>query len=98
MSTPHASHPYVPHFALRKLYRRVFEHIQVEEGWAEQVRQLSTRGTVLYVLPNLNWLDFLALDYLTKRHALPPLLFANDLGLWLLNPDGPNQRGTGLMN
>lgn len=98
MSTPHASHPYVPHFALRKLYQRIFEHIQVEEGWAEQVRQLSTRGTVLYVLPNLNWLDFLALDYLTKRHGLPPLLFANDLGLWLLNPDGPNLRGTGLKN
>ncbi len=98
MSPPSLSHPYVPNIALRSLYRRVFEHIQVEEGWAEQVRQLSQRGSVLYVLPNLNWLDFLALDYLTKRHQLPPLLFANDLGLWLLNPDGPNLRGTGLKN
>ena len=98
MSTPSLTHPYVPNFALRELYRRVFEHIQVEEGWAEQVRELSKRGSVLYVLPNLNWLDFLALDYLTKRHGLPPLLFANDLGLWLLNPDGPNLRGTGLKN
>lgn len=98
MSTPHLTHPYVPNFALRELYRRVFEHIQVEEGWAEQVRALSKKGAVLYVLPNLNWLDFLALDYLTKRHNLPPLLFANDLGLWLLNPDGPNLRGTGLKN
>ena len=98
MSTPPISHPYVPNFALRALYRRVFEHIQVEEGWAEQVRNLSQKGSVLYVLPNLNWLDFLALDYLTKRHALPPLLYANDLGLWLLNPDGPNLRGTGLKN
>lgn len=98
MSTPPLSHPYVPNFALRELYRRVFEHIQVEEGWADQVRELSKKGSVLYVLPNLNWLDFLALDYLTKRHNLPPLLFANDLGLWLLNPDGPNLRGTGLKN
>ncbi len=98
MSTPTLSQPYVPNFALRGLYRRVFEHIQVEEGWAEQVRELSKRGTVLYVLPNLNWLDFLALDYLTKRHQLPPLLYANDLGLWLLNPAGPNLKGTGLKN
>jgi len=98
MTTPPLTHPYVPNVALRALYRRVFEKIQVDEGWAENVRELSKKGSVLYVLPNLNWLDFLALDYLTKRHKLPPIRYANDLGLWLLNPQGPNVAGGGLMN
>lgn len=98
MPSPPLTHPYVPHVALQALYRRVFEQIQVEDGWAEEVRELSKRGSVLYVLPNLNWLDFLALDYLTKRHGLPPIRYANDLGLWLLNPQGPNVAGRGLTN
>jgi glycerol-3-phosphate O-acyltransferase len=97
-STPPLTHPYVPHVALKALYERVFQHIQVEEGWADEVRELSKNGSVLYVLPNLNWLDFLALDYLTKHHNLPPLRYANDLGLWLLNPHGPNVAGRGLTN
>jgi len=98
MSSPPLTHPYVPNVALKALYERVFQHIQVEEGWADQVRALSEAGSVLYVLPNLNWLDFLALDYLTKHHNLPPLRYANDLGLWLLNPHGPNIAGRGLTN
>ncbi len=92
------THPYVPNFALKALYRRACEGIQVEDGWAAQMRELSRDSSVLYVLPNLNWLDFLALDYLTKKHDLPPLRYANDLGLWVLNPQGPNVSGGGLMN
>lgn len=98
MSGPELSHPYVPHFALARLYRTLFDSIKVEDGWAERVRELAQRGSVLYVLPNLNWLDFLALDYLTKRHGLPPIRYANDLGLWMLNPQGPNVAGWGLSN
>ncbi len=33
-------------------------------------------------------MDFLALDHLTKRHGLPRIRFANDLGLWVLEPMG----------
>ncbi len=98
MSKPPLTHPYVPNIVLKALYRRAFERIQVDDGWAEEVRALSKRGSVLFVLPNLNWLDFVALDYLTKRHNLPPLQYANDLGLWFLNPRGPNVPGRGLIN
>lgn len=98
MTRPELTHPYAPNPLLKALYRTLFDQIQVEDGWAEQVRDLSEKGSVLYILPNLNWLDFLALDYLTKRHGLPPIRYVNDLGLWLLNPDGPNVRGQGLMN
>ena len=86
MSERELTRPYQPPAVLKALYRRFFERIQVDEGWADEVRALAERGSVLYVLRNLNWLDFLALDHLTKRHDLPPIRYVNDLGLWVLNP------------
>jgi glycerol-3-phosphate O-acyltransferase len=80
--------PYRPNPVLRALYQRFFSHIQVDHTWVAQVRQLAAQGTVVYVLRNLNWVDFFALDYLTKQFGLPEIRFANDLGLWVLNPMG----------
>lgn len=79
---------YEPNVALRALYSKFFDAIQVEEGWIHSVRSLASKGTVVYVLRNLNFVDFLALDHLTKRFGLPQVRFANDLGLWVLNPMG----------
>ena len=56
-------------------------------GRARCAKQQS-RGSVVYILRNLSFLDFLALDHLTKRHGLPRIRFANDLGLWVLEPMG----------
>jgi glycerol-3-phosphate O-acyltransferase len=70
------------------LYQRFFDHIEVDEAWAAAVRDADARGTVVYALRNLSFVDFFALDYLTKRHALPQVRFANDLGLWVLEPMG----------
>jgi glycerol-3-phosphate O-acyltransferase len=52
------------------------------------VQALSERGSIVYVLRSLNFIDFFALDYLTKRYHLPQVRFVNDLGLWILNPMG----------
>ncbi len=79
---------YEPNPALAWLYHRFFEHIVVDEAWAEAVRDADRRGTVVYVLRNLSFVDFFALDYLTKRLKLPQVRFANDLGLWVLEPMG----------
>ena len=79
---------YQPNPALAWIYQRFFEHIEVDQTWAEQVRAADARGTVLYVLRNLSFVDFLALDYLTKKLELPQVRFANDLGLWVLEPMG----------
>lgn len=98
MSSTPPTRPYSPNAVLSAIYGRVFERIQVEDGWADEIRRHAENASVLYVLPNLNWLDFLALDYLTKRHGLPRIRFVNDLGLWLLNPEGPTVRGRGLLN
>jgi glycerol-3-phosphate O-acyltransferase len=79
---------YEPNAALAWLYHRFFDHIEVDESWAAAVREADRRGTVVYVLRNLSFVDFFALDYLTKRLKLPEVRFANDLGLWILEPMG----------
>ncbi|MEA2749585.1 MAG: glycerol-3-phosphate O-acyltransferase, partial [Myxococcales bacterium] len=79
---------YAPNPALAWIYQRFFEHIEVDQAWAGRVREADARGTVLYVLRNLSFVDFLALDYLTKSLRLPQVRFANDLGLWVLEPMG----------
>ncbi|MDF3069302.1 MAG: plsB [Polyangiaceae bacterium] len=79
---------YEPNPILRALYQRFFDKIQVDEAWVREVRELSERGSIVYVLRSLNFIDFFALDYLTKRYQLPQIRFVNDLGLWILNPMG----------
>jgi glycerol-3-phosphate O-acyltransferase len=80
--------PYRPNPLLRALYQRFFDQIQVDSEWVTQVRRLAAQGTVVYILRNLNFVDFFALDYLTKQFDLPRIRFASDLGLWVLNPMG----------
>jgi glycerol-3-phosphate O-acyltransferase len=78
--------PYEPNPFLAWVYDRVFESIEVDETWARAVRDAEQRGTVVYVLRNLSFVDFFALDYLTRKNSLPRIRFANDLGLWVLEP------------
>ncbi len=79
---------YEPNAALAWLYHRFFDHIEVDDTWANAVREADRRGTVVYVLRNLSFVDFFALDYLTRRLALPRIRVASDLGLWVLEPMG----------
>ena len=79
---------YEPNALLSWIYGRFFESIEVDEAWARAVRDADARGTVVYVQRNLSSVDFFALDYLTKRHHLPQIRFANELGLWILEPMG----------
>jgi glycerol-3-phosphate O-acyltransferase len=79
---------YEPNPVLAWLYHRFFEHIEVDEAWVSAVREADARGTVVYALRNLSFVDFFALDYLTKRYMLPQVRFANDLGLHVLEPMG----------
>ncbi len=81
-----------PNALLSALYDRFFRHITVDPTWADAVRNAQARGTVVYVLRNLSFVDFFALDYLVKQLDLPAIRFANDLGIWLLDP----LRGGGL--
>lgn len=75
-----------PNPALRVLYSWFFDSIAVDDGWVRDVRDLARKGSIVYVLRNLNPVDFLALDHLTKRYDLPQVGFVNDLRLGMLNP------------
>lgn len=83
---------YEPNLALRAVYSRFFDRIHVDETWLSDVRRLASEGTIVYILRSLNFIDVFALDHLTKRYGLPQVRFANDLGLWVLNPLGQGWR------
>jgi len=83
---------YEPNAILKWLYRRFFDAIEVDPVWVETARAAALEGTVVYALRNLSLLDFLALDHLTKRFGLPEVRFANNLGLWILEPFGKGMR------
>ena len=84
--------PYEPNAVLRALYARWFDHIRVDKAWAENVREMAIDRTVIYVLRNLSFVDYLALDHVTKRYQLPRIRFANDMGVWLFDPFNPGGR------
>ena len=58
---------------------RLFAHLSLDDAWLKQVRQAQQFGPVVYVLRNVSLLDYLAIQFLTKRHGLPPLGFVNEL-------------------
>ena len=91
VATP-APAPYAPNAILRWLYRRFFSRIVVDERWSTHVREASDKGVVVYVMRSLSFLDFLCLDFLVKRFGLPLVRFANDLGLWIMEPFGKGGR------
>jgi glycerol-3-phosphate O-acyltransferase len=90
MASSKISPAYEPNPMLSYAVRRFFEHIQVDEEWVQRVRSAARRGVVVYVLRNLSFIDFLALDYLTKTYQLPRIRFVQDMGLWVLQPLGRN--------
>jgi glycerol-3-phosphate O-acyltransferase len=77
--------------ALRMLSGLLFDAIRVDEAWVREVRAIAQRGSVVYVLRNLNPVDFLALDHLTKRYDLPRIRFANELPLSLIAQPGQSR-------
>ncbi|MCU0681965.1 MAG: 1-acyl-sn-glycerol-3-phosphate acyltransferase [Polyangiaceae bacterium] len=88
MASGDLTQSYEPNAALRYLYRRFFDHIRVDESWVQTVRRAANRGSVVYVLRNVSFIDFLALDHLTKRFNLPQIRFAQEMGLGVLEPLG----------
>lgn len=60
----------------------------MDERWATTVRDAAQAGSVVYVLRHQSIVDFFALDHLTKLHALPEIRYAEDTGLFVLEPFG----------
>ncbi len=60
--------------------------MNVDEAWERRVREADARGTAVYVLRNVSIVDYFALEHLTRKLGLPPVRFANDRGLSVLDP------------
>ncbi len=79
---------YQPSPLWRWIYDKFFQHIQVDETWEPTVRAAAARGLVAYVGRSVSFLDFVSLDYLTKRRDLPQIRFCNDMGMSVVEPFG----------
>lgn len=84
LMSPLPTWPAQPNSVLNTLTSSFFDRIIVDERWISAVRAHAAEGTVVYVLRSLNFVDFLALDHLTKRYQLPRVRFVNELGLGML--------------
>ena len=83
---------YEPSPFWKGIYRSFFQHIEIGERWEGDIRAAAERGQVIYIGRSLSWLDFLALDWLTKEHGLPLVRFTNDVGLSVVEPFGRGAR------
>ncbi|HEX2732687.1 MAG TPA: 1-acyl-sn-glycerol-3-phosphate acyltransferase [Polyangiaceae bacterium] len=83
---PEPSDPRPTNPLYKALAARLFSRITLHDNWLEQQRQYATGATVVHVLRSTSFVDFLALDQLMHVHSLPPIRFANDLGLGVFNP------------
>jgi glycerol-3-phosphate O-acyltransferase len=79
---------YEPSRFWRWVYDQFFHDLQVDAGWADRVRLAATTGHVVYLGRTVSFLDFLALDALSKRHGLPLIGFANDMQMSIVEPFG----------
>lgn len=75
-----------------RAYQRFFRHIQIDEAWQTAVQEAAARGPVVYVLRNVSLIDYLALDYLTRKLELPRVGFANELPTWVQPGLRPSRR------
>lgn len=83
---------YEPSPMWERIYRRFFSSVQIDPTWASRVRDAAKDGQVVYIGRAVSFLDFLAIDFLTKEHALPPIKLTNDLGMSIVEPFGRGSR------
>ena len=66
--------------------RNVFSRVVVNETAVEKIRELSSRGTVVYALRHRSFVDFFLLNYVLRREGLPLPVFANGVSATPLAP------------
>ncbi len=66
--------------------RRLFAHAVVNERLVEKIRELSSRGTVIYVLRSNSFVDYFMVNYVLRREGLSLPVFANGVSSVALAP------------
>jgi glycerol-3-phosphate O-acyltransferase len=71
---------------LRILGRLFFSKVAFDDASAEIVRRASRRGTVVYVMRDRSYIDYLFFNWAYVSRGLPLALFAGGLGSIILHP------------
>ncbi len=75
------------------LCQRLLASIRIAPSAVEHVHELAQRGTVVYVMRQRSWVDYLMMTYVLRREGLPVPEFVNDLSLFWLRPLSQMVRG-----
>ncbi len=87
---PPAAHP----SAMRRRFNWIaeliagalFKHVVINDRAVEKIRELSSRGTVVYAMRQRSLVDYLLLNYVLRREGLPLPVFANGVTATILAP------------
>ncbi|MFP8875932.1 MAG: hypothetical protein VCB99_03260, partial [Myxococcota bacterium] len=66
--------------------KRFFQHLELESGCVERLRDLEERGAVVYVMRYASRLDYFLFNVLFLREGLRLSGFANGLRFWYYRP------------
>lgn len=66
--------------------RQLFGRAVVNERLVEKIRDLSERGTIVYVLRHRSFVDYFMINFILRREDLPLPVFASGLVPWALAP------------
>jgi len=66
--------------------KRLTDHVHVDASGVAQLKRLTERGTIVYVLRNRSLLDYCLINWLLLREGLPLATFANGVTTWWFQP------------
>jgi len=78
---------------LRWFFGRFFKEIAFPTEGAEKIRRAAERGTVVYVVKTLSYIDYFYFSYAFLKYALPLSRFANGVKTLMMQPLGRVLRG-----
>lgn len=78
---------------LRWFFGRFFREIAFPDEGVEKIRRAAERGTVVYVVKTLSYIDYLYFSYAFLRFGLPLSRFANGAKTLLMQPISKILRG-----
>lgn len=73
-------------FFVEWICRRLFRSIRIAPSAVEHVREIAARGSVIYVMRQRSWVDYLLVIFVLKREGLPVPAFVNELPLFWARP------------
>jgi glycerol-3-phosphate O-acyltransferase len=68
------------------LFRKAFSSVRIAPGSVDHLRELSEKGTVVYVMRQRSLVDFVLVTTVFLREGLPPPEFATGLSTFWLRP------------